>query len=190
MPIFTPVLFLLSVTATLAATEEELRAQILGEHPELATGTATQWEEVQALRAFAYEHTDTVVSVTSPLYSELGSWGAPDIYAWFDADAGGVVCGGTADALRKLYQLWGYDAWYLGFGDTSHGGFTHAENLVRIEHEGQELVTLHEAQLDTAYVTPAPCRWGAPHGKSGYSEIHEGLGRGLGTRFCRRGRTW
>lgn len=134
-----------------AATEAELRAQVLAEHPELGSDTVTQWEVVQALRHFAYVHTDTVVSVSSPLYGDLSGWAVPDVYEHFDADAGGVVCGGTADALRKLYQLWGFEAWYLGFGDTSSGGFTHAENLVRIEHDGQSIITLHDAQLDAGY---------------------------------------
>ena len=134
----------------LAASEAELRAQVLAEHPELA-GEVDDWEAVQALRSFAYTHTDTVVNVSSALYTSVSGWDAPTAYAWFDADLGGVVCGGTSLALVELYEMWGFEAWYLGFGDLSAGGFTHVETLVRIEHQGRELITLHDAQLDRAY---------------------------------------
>lgn len=124
---------------SLAATEEDLRAQVLAEQPRLAEEGLSDWERVKLLRRFAYDHSDTVVSAVSPLYSGQAGWPVADRCAFFDADQGGVICGGTGDALRLLYELWGYEAWYLGFGDPSSGGFTHVETLVAIEHEGERL---------------------------------------------------
>ncbi len=164
-------LLFLSVSLALAASETELIDQVLAEYPALADGTRSDWETVQALRAFAYTHTDTVVTVSSPLYTRVTDMDASAAYAWFDADSGGVVCGGTSEALVKLLQLWGYDAWYLGFGDPSDGGFTHVETLIRIEHEGASLITLHDAQLNVAYTEPG----GAP---LDYLEVLARLARG------------
>jgi hypothetical protein len=145
---------LLLPTAFAASSDAALIAQVLAEYPELDGGGLTDWETVVALRGFAYTHTDTVVNVTSPYYSDQYEWSVSERYAWFDDNLGGVVCGGTGDALRLLYQLWGFDAWYLGFGDTSSGGFTHVETLVQIEHDGQQIITVQDAQLDASYTTP------------------------------------
>ncbi len=144
------ILSLLSLS--LAATEEDLRAQVLAEQPRLAEEGLSDWETVKLLRRFAYDHSDTVTRVDSPLYSDQAGWPVADRYAYFDADQGGVICGGTGDALRLLYELWGYEAWYLAFGDPSAGGFTHVETLVAIEHDGERLVTVQDAQLDASYV--------------------------------------
>ncbi len=105
-----PLALALAFAPASAATDAELVTQVLDEYPELEDGSLTDWETVQRLCSFAHTHTDTVVSVTSTLYTDVSGWDAASAYAWFDDDSGGVVCGGTGSALVELYQLWGFEA--------------------------------------------------------------------------------
>lgn len=84
----------------------ELHADVLAEHPEAAEG-ADDWTIVNALRAYATEHVDYVLNVDSPRYVDQNGEAVEDRFTTFEADRGGVVCGGAADAFARLAQAWG-----------------------------------------------------------------------------------
>lgn len=128
----------------------ELQADVLAEHPEAGEG-ADDWTIVTALRAYATEHVDYVINIDSPRYIDQGGQAVEDRFTTFEADAGGVVCGGTADAFTLLAQAWGYSAWNLAIGDFSEGGFHHMQTLVQIEVDGVPIVTLHDPSTNLSY---------------------------------------
>ncbi len=128
----------------------ELHALVAAEHPEIATAT-DDWTVVTTLRAFAAAHVDYVVNIDSPYYVELGGNTVEDRFSLFEANGGGVVCGGTADALAELARSYGYSSWLLGIGDTSDGGFTHMQTLIALDVDGETLLTLHDPSADTSY---------------------------------------
>ena len=132
----------------------DLQAAILAEHPELA-GPADDWTVVTALRAYATAHVDYVVNVDSPYYVDLNGVPVADRFEAFEANSGGVVCGGTADAYTELLRAWGYSAWNLGIGDLSDGGFTHMQTLVQIDVDGDAVLTLHDPSTNLSFVDAA-----------------------------------
>lgn len=135
----------------------ELHADVLAEHPEAAEG-ADDWTIVTALRAYAAEHVDYVIHVDSPRYVDQNGQAVEDRFTTFEADRGGVVCGGASDAFAQLAQAWGYASWNLGIGDESDGGFRHVQTLVEIEVDGVPMLTLHDPSTNLSYTDAA----GAP----------------------------
>lgn len=127
---------------------------VLAEHPELA-GPVDDWTVVTALREFAATHVDYVINVSSPYYVDQGGQAVEARFTVFEANAGGVVCGGAADALTELARAFGYSAWNLGIGDTSEGGFTHMQTLVSIDVDGTQMVTLHDPSTNLSYTDAA-----------------------------------
>jgi hypothetical protein len=121
----------------------DLQAAILAEHPKLAL-PVDDWPVVNTLRAYATAHIDYVINVDSPYYVDQNGKPVGDRFEVFEADSGGVVCGGTADAYTELLRAWGYSAWNLGIGDLSGGGFTHMQTLVQIDVDGDTVLTLHD----------------------------------------------
>ena len=132
----------------------ELQADVIAEHPEVAEG-ADDWTIVTALRAYATAHVDYVFGVDSPRYVDQGGQAVEARFTDFDADGGGVVCGGTADAFAVLARAWGYPAWNLGIGDYSEGGFSHVQTLVQIEVDGVPVITLHDPSTNLSYTDAA-----------------------------------
>lgn len=128
----------------------ELQEDFIAEHPEAAEG-ADDWTIVTALRAYATEHVDYVINIDSPYYVDQNGQTLEDRFATFEADSGGVVCGGTADAFTSLARAWGYSAWNLGIGDYSPGGFTHMQTVVEIEVDGAPVLTLHDPSTNLTY---------------------------------------
>ncbi len=135
----------------------ELHADVLAEHPEAAEG-ADDWTIVTALRAYATAHVDYVLNVDSPRYVDQSGEAVEDRFTTFEADRGGVVCGGTSDAFAQLAQAWGYASWNLGLGDYSDGGLHHMQTLVEIEVDGVPVLTLHDPSTNLSYTDAA----GAP----------------------------
>lgn len=132
----------------------DLQADVLAEHPEAAAG-ADDWTIVNALRAYATEHVDYVINIDSPYYVDQNGQTVEDRFTTFEANSGGVVCGGTADAFTTLARAWGYRAWNLGIGDLSSGGFTHMQTLVEIEVDGLPVLTLHDPSANLTYTDAA-----------------------------------
>ena len=152
-----------------AVTDEQLKAKIYAEYPQLAPASKghaalSDWDKVRMLLDYSYRHTRYACGVSSNAYKlgaakvsdmRRGKLTLGDVYDFFDQDGGGVVCGGTAQMCRHLFELFGYDSWYMGHGfhpPTEKGSrFTHAEVMVRIRHKGRWLHTFHDPSTNTSY---------------------------------------
>jgi hypothetical protein len=74
---------------------------------------------------------------------------APELFAAFDRDEGGVWCGGNASTLVKLYRALGYEAFAIDSGVP--GVMTHVMTIVRIEHDGRRLWSVQDSLFDVTY---------------------------------------
>ena len=66
-----------------------------------------------------------------------------EIVSIFQEDKASGVCGNTSDLLCKLYDDFGFRSYILRVGG-DHLAESHAVVLVRIEHEGEELLILQD----------------------------------------------
>ncbi len=140
---------LLAGSSAFGLTQAQLEQQIYNEYPEYLTAT-TDWEKVQILREFSYKHTDWVGISSSPLYHTFPwSASAPERIEFHDNDLGGVFCGDTANNLVKIYEMFGFNAYYVGVRPGP--SWSHAETLVRINDGGQDILTLHDPSLNMSY---------------------------------------
>lgn len=91
----------------------------------------SEWERTTALRDWAYQQIDVAGDPES--YDRRGFEGRDpaEIFADFDEDQVGVLCGNAAISLRNLYHRFGYPAWALDVGVP--GEFTHVVTLVQID---------------------------------------------------------
>jgi hypothetical protein len=62
---------------------------------------------------------------------------------------GGFHCGGTSELLAGLYGFFGYDAYSYNMG-TKEGGLSHVVTLVKIRHNGEEIVAVQDAYFNFA----------------------------------------
>jgi hypothetical protein len=75
----------------------------------------------------------------------------PAIFQLFAADHGGVLCGGAAYALARLYEAFGYRAWLLNSG-IQQRNTTHVATLVEIAENGGPLLCLQDAYFNYGIV--------------------------------------
>ncbi len=87
--------------------------ELVSREMSLGTPGLTDWEIVNRIRDWAHANID--VATKSYLLDEDASFRfygrtAPEIFAAFFQDRGGVQCGGAAHALMELYGLFGFEA--------------------------------------------------------------------------------
>lgn len=140
-----------------------LRNLVLADYPQIEDDEMSDFERVSLLRQWAAGATDWSnreglldrPSTTNPYAGSFHfySQDAATIYAAFMEDKGGVWCDGTAYALAKLYELFGYRAFRIGFGVPSSDA-THVVTLVEIEHRtgGRKILSVQDAYFDFTYV--------------------------------------
>ena len=140
-----------SVLGITAKEDIALKQIIIQQHPELEAADITDYEKVGILRDWAAKVVDSSsISLQLNLRDQsFSSWSAYDIYSAFVGDQGGVVCGGTARFLMKVYQVFGFEAGTLNFGIVNL--HTHMVSLVQIEHGGQELWSVQDAWNNLTY---------------------------------------
>jgi hypothetical protein len=134
-----------------------LHQRITGDSRKLREATS-DWEVVEALRSWVYSNVCEQEEIEETLDQKndfsFSAADAPEVFSAFQARAGGVWCGGIGQALRKLYLMYGFDAFVLDCGARDSGS-THISNLVRISHGGHMLWTVQDAYYEVGYVSPA-----------------------------------
>lgn len=131
------------------APPDALAGALCDDAPEVFDPELTDWERTSALRDWAYANIDA--SATKAAYDprDFTSRSAPDIFAGFAADEGGVYCGNAAVSLMQLFRYMGFDAWALDTG-LPDGGLTHVVTLVRLPDLGGRVV-LQDAYLGGSF---------------------------------------
>jgi len=119
--------------------DSDFAREIVEAYPRLVAAGVSDHERVVMLRQWAWSHTNSVLTSTqASLWTTDPAWNAmdaPGYYARFSNEEGGVICGGAANGLMKLYRYFGFKAFYLGScGGTNVG---HATTLVQINWNGE-----------------------------------------------------
>lgn len=140
-----------------------LKNLVLARYPQIEENKTSDFDRVSFLRQWAaratnwsnkeglLDHPDT----TNPYARGFSfySQDAPTIYAAFMRDKGGAWCSGTAYALVRLYELFGYKAFRIGIG-VPNSDATHVVTVVEIEYEpgGRKILSAQDAYFDLTYV--------------------------------------
>lgn len=128
---------------------------IYDEYPELAHDVHSDFEVVTLLRQWAWSHAKSVCTADASNlldqnpnrdWLELDATGMFDL---FSQDRGGVLCSGTAQALMRLYETFGYNAWIV---DSGRGEMTHQVTVVEIETESGRCRCVQDAYFNVTYI--------------------------------------
>jgi len=142
-------------------TSAMLENVIASEYPEINNQNITDWEKVNILRDWAYEHTDypnVSIQTSGKILnaipeSHFYQKEAPEIYSIYLNDQGAVVCSGSAYSLERLYEMYGYKSYFVNLGDPIVANQTsHAITLVQINHNGKPLLSVEDAYFDYTIV--------------------------------------
>lgn len=136
------------------ATAAVLLKEMVVREMSLRTPDLTEWDVVDRIRDWAYAH--TVWSTESYLLDRNANFNyyqrsAPEIFAAFLSDKGGVWCGGTAHALMKLYRMFGFSASTLDYGRPDIAD--HVVTLVRITYKGRKKLVVQDSTFNITYTT-------------------------------------
>lgn len=135
--------------AAVSSPSDRLKQTIAQAMPELQNPKLDDWTKVNLLRRWAYRQIDVAYQTCSQnaFAPDVSNRDAATIFADFVADRGGVWCAGASDSLLRLYQLYGYKAYSIHFGDKQ--SLTHTVTLVQIQHQGKPLLVVQDAYLNT-----------------------------------------
>lgn len=140
-----------------------LKNLVLSDCPQIGEREISDFDRVSFLRQWAARATNWSnkeglldhPSTNNPYARGFNfySQDAPTIYAAFMGGKGGVWCSGTAYALLRLYELFGYKAFRIGIG-VPNSDATHIVTLVEIDHEarGRKILSVQDAYFDSTYV--------------------------------------
>jgi len=127
-------------------------------YPQLRDATLGDWEKVNLLRCWAYSNTCWASGASEKIdhrdYDHFYSLEVPAVFELFERRAGGVFCGGTAYALRKLYESFGFEAYEMHAGGVNERA-THAVTLVWINHRGRKVLSFQDASLNHSMMDEA-----------------------------------
>ena len=169
-----------------------LKELITRDYPQMREGQLDDWDNVRLLRSWVYEYADWgsgCAKLNAEQYVKFFHADVATIFSMFLKDEGAVDCCGTAWALMRLYQAYGYEAYRLAVDIP--GVMSHAMTLVRINHGGRDILTVHDATFDIGYVDPD----GEPYdyfellrvarsGRHELVETEQGVGRPGDYLFC------
>lgn len=132
-----------------SSPSDRLKQTIAQAIPELQNPNLGDWTRVNLLRRWVYRQIDVAYQTCSQddYAPDVSNRDAATIFADFAADRGGVWCAGASDSLLRLYQLYGYNAYSIHFGDKQ--SLTHTVTLVQIQHQGKPLLVVQDAYLNT-----------------------------------------
>lgn len=137
-------------TATISLPSLRLKLEIIKEYPRIVNPFIGDYEKVNLLRQWAYEHIDwSSQSVLIENQVDFYKKSAPEIFTYFDGDKGGVYCGGAAYSLRKLYELYGYKAFTVDMGKKDVA--THVLTLVEINCNGKKILSIQDPTFNLTY---------------------------------------
>lgn len=140
-----------------------LKNLVLARYPQIEENKTSDFDRVSFLRQWAARATNWSnkeglldrPGTTNPYARGFSfySQDAPTIYAAFMRDKGGAWCSGTAYALVRLYELFGYKAFRIGIG-VPNSDATHVVTVVEIEYEpgGRKILSAQDAYFDLTYV--------------------------------------
>ena len=126
---------------------QQIRQRIITAQPELAGASVSDWQKVELLRGWAYEHTNW--ASTSLLLDHDGKE-LQDLLGPLLSEEAGVWCGGAARVLQLLYQEFGFESYALNVGRDDLG--SHVCTLVRIQHDGEHRLVLEDAYINESYL--------------------------------------
>jgi hypothetical protein len=131
--------------------EDALKAIILQEYPELGMPETSDYEKVKLLRHWTASIIDfsTSVLLINKRVNDFYNLSAYDLYLLFINNKGGTLCGGSAVFLQKVYRLFGFEAYILNYG--TEDAVTHMIDLVKIDYNGREILTVQGAYFDVGY---------------------------------------
>lgn len=130
-----------------------LKAWIAQEFPRMTEQGLTDWERVGMLRAFTHRNMDwaspgALLEADRTFHIQKAT--APELFSLFRTNRGGVKCGGAAVTLRKLYELYGYQAVTL---DTGFPGTraTHVVVVVKLENGDNTILSVQDPTFNRSY---------------------------------------
>lgn len=132
-----------------------LKQLIMMDFPEIGNEDISDFQKAALLRSWVHQNVDW--SSKSALIDNGKDFNLyyrhiSEIFAAFFKDEGGVMCGRTAISLMKLYHLYGFTSYTLGYGKA--GVMTHAVVLVRIRDDNKEILSIQDPTFDLTYIYP------------------------------------
>lgn len=129
-----------------------LKISIATEYPLIISPFSSAYDKVNMLRQWSYEHTKA--SSKHNLLEEDKSFGfynknVAELFTAFSQYKGGVWCGGSAYALMKLYQSYGYKAYTVDSGEV--GVMTHVVTIVEIDFDGRKILSVQDPTFNITY---------------------------------------
>ena len=136
-----------------AVLTRSLKQSVAKTYPQINDPNLSDWAKVNLLRRWAYQNSDVAMNNSCLIDNpDLRPQNAAEIFSKFQQDKGGVYCGGASVFLTKLYQLYGFDAYALNMGKPSLSqSLTHVLVLVKIRHNGQEILVVQDALFNNTY---------------------------------------
>jgi hypothetical protein len=135
--------------------------QIAREYPRVKDKNINDWDKVNILRRWAREHTpiaspdftllldyDPVTKYDTPFKFYTRS--APELFAAFSSCEGGVYCGGTAFALSRLYEVYGFESFTVNMGFPD-GRLTHVVTLVDIRDGDRHVLSVQDGYFNQTF---------------------------------------
>lgn len=121
-----------------------LKRRISREVPRL--GSLSHTERVCELRNWAFAN-QTIASRSERLDTLEGhaiyKSSAAKLYRSMSRDRG-FLCAGSAYALKRLYELYGYRSYVINMGDEVNGAFTHVSTLVELHERGRSVLSVQD----------------------------------------------
>lgn len=130
-----------------------LKAWIAREYPRMTEPGLSDWERVGMLRAFTHRNMDWAspgALLEANPRIRLQEIPVTELFALFRINRGGVKCGGAAVTLRKLYEVYGYQAVTL---DTGFPGTraTHVVVIVKIKDRDRTILSVQDPTFNRSY---------------------------------------
>jgi hypothetical protein len=141
-----------------ASNPSALQRRILADMPELGDPNLNDWSRIKLIRRWSYQTADLAATKETllPFYATMWRMDLSEILKAFDADQGGVWCGGAASVMEKALRAFGYDEpVILSYGFLDLKLLTHAVVLVPIHHGGETLLTIQDPYFNLTYTTDA-----------------------------------
>lgn len=136
-----------------AIPDSDFARRIVAEYPDLARPEISDLRRVTILRQWAWSHIDFAPSAeAAKLFQSDTAWlasEAPEFFARFEKLKGGVICGGAARGLWKLYRYFGYRAWAYGC-ECEPGGPSHSVALVEVDLNGEPRIIVEDASFNVS----------------------------------------
>lgn len=117
------------------------------DYPEINSVKTDEWERVNMLREWVaknmpWGYRSTIITDT------LWDKKIPEIFLILAENNGGINDGGIANALMKLYGLYGYESFIYDSGDNK---WSRALTIVKIEHNNRSFFVVQDSTFNLTY---------------------------------------